>query len=60
MAAGEKLHYGVHIENPDYSGLAKWTGGVGHKVSKPLPGRCDPTGRKLLGRTALVGFEFIE
>ena len=35
VAAGEKLHYGVHIENPDYSDLAKWTGGVGHRVSKP-------------------------
>jgi acetolactate synthase-1/2/3 large subunit len=35
VSASEKLHYGVHIENPDYSELAKWTGGVGIKVDKP-------------------------
>ena len=35
VSASEKLHYGVHIENPDYSELAKWTGGVGITVDKP-------------------------
>ena len=35
VAAGEKLHYGVHIENPDYSELARWTGGGGARVTQP-------------------------
>lgn len=35
VAASEKLHYGVHIENPDYSELAKWTGGYGRRVTAP-------------------------
>lgn len=35
VSASEKLHYGVHIENPDYSELAKWTGGTGIRVDKP-------------------------
>ncbi|AMN42081.1 thiamine pyrophosphate-dependent enzyme [Rhodoplanes sp. Z2-YC6860] len=35
VSASEKLHYGVHIENPDYAELAKWTGGVGIHVDKP-------------------------
>ena len=35
VAAGEKLHYGVHIENPDYSELAHWTGGSGARVTEP-------------------------
>jgi acetolactate synthase-1/2/3 large subunit len=34
VSATEKLHYGVHIENPDYSELAGWTGGVGAKVER--------------------------
>ena len=32
ISATEKLHYGVHIANPDYSELASWTGGAGAKV----------------------------
>jgi acetolactate synthase-1/2/3 large subunit len=35
VSATEKLHYGVHIENPDYSELAAWTGGGGGRVDKP-------------------------
>ena len=35
VSATEKLHYGVHIENPDYSELAAWTGGSGARVDKP-------------------------
>ncbi len=35
VSAKEKLHYGVHIENPDYSELAAWTGGSGARVDKP-------------------------
>lgn len=35
VSATEKLHYGVHIENPDYSILAAWTGGTGARVEKP-------------------------
>jgi thiamine pyrophosphate-dependent acetolactate synthase large subunit-like protein len=35
VSASEKLHYGVHIENPDYSELAKWTSGTGSRVDKP-------------------------
>src|SRR4051812_38754524 len=35
ISATENLHYGVHIGNPDYSELARWTGGVGAKVSQP-------------------------
>jgi thiamine pyrophosphate-dependent acetolactate synthase large subunit-like protein len=35
VAASEKLHYGVHIENPDYSELARWTGGYGARVTDP-------------------------
>jgi len=35
VAAGERLHYGVHIENPDYSELAQWTGGIGARVTEP-------------------------
>lgn len=35
IAASEKLHYGVHIENPDYSELARWTGGYGARVTDP-------------------------
>jgi acetolactate synthase-1/2/3 large subunit len=34
VSASEKLHYGVHIENPDYSELARWTGGTGIKVTE--------------------------
>jgi acetolactate synthase-1/2/3 large subunit len=32
VSAAEKIHYGVHIENPDYSILAGWTGGTGARV----------------------------
>jgi acetolactate synthase-1/2/3 large subunit len=35
VAASEKLHYGVHIENPDYAALAQWTGGSGARVTEP-------------------------
>lgn len=35
VSAKEKLHYGVHIANPDYSELAAWTGGDGIRVDKP-------------------------
>jgi len=35
ISATEKLHYGVHIANPDYSELASWTGGAGAKVGAP-------------------------
>lgn len=35
VAAGEKLHYGVHIKNPDYAALAPWTGGYGRQVTEP-------------------------
>jgi acetolactate synthase-1/2/3 large subunit len=35
ISATEKLHYGVHIENPDYSELAAWTGGSGALVDSP-------------------------
>jgi acetolactate synthase I/II/III large subunit len=35
ISATEKLHYGVHIENPDYSQLAGWTGGDGARVDTP-------------------------
>ena len=35
VSAKEKLHYGVHIENPDYAELAAWTGGSGARVDKP-------------------------
>jgi acetolactate synthase-1/2/3 large subunit len=34
VSATEKLHYGVHIENPDYSVLAAWTGGTGARIEK--------------------------
>lgn len=34
VSATEKIHYGVHIENPDYSVLAGWTGGTGAQVEK--------------------------
>ncbi|HEX4411349.1 MAG TPA: thiamine pyrophosphate-dependent enzyme [Xanthobacteraceae bacterium] len=33
-AASEKMHFGVHIENPDYAELAKWAGGYGGRVTK--------------------------
>jgi acetolactate synthase-1/2/3 large subunit len=36
VSDSEKLHYGVHIENPDYSSLAAWTGGSGIRVEKPV------------------------
>jgi acetolactate synthase-1/2/3 large subunit len=35
VAATEKVHYGVHLENPDYSMLAAWTGGTGERVVDP-------------------------
>jgi acetolactate synthase-1/2/3 large subunit len=35
VSAKEKLHYGVHIANPDYSELAAWTGGSGACVDTP-------------------------
>ena len=35
VATSEKLHYGVHIENPDYSELARRTGGYGARVTDP-------------------------
>ena len=35
VSATEKDHYGVHINNPDYSELALWTGGTGQRVDHP-------------------------
>ena len=35
VAAQQNVHYGVHIQNPDYSELALWTGGFGRRVYKP-------------------------
>jgi len=35
VSATQKLHYGVHIANPDYAELARWTGGTGIRVDKP-------------------------
>lgn len=57
VAAREKLHYGVHIENPDYSDLARWSGGYGRKVSRAAELR-DALGEAYAavqgGKTAIV------
>jgi acetolactate synthase-1/2/3 large subunit len=34
VSAQSKVHYGVHIENPDYSELARWVGGTGIRVDQ--------------------------
>jgi acetolactate synthase-1/2/3 large subunit len=35
VSAKQNIHYGVHIANPDYSELARWTGGTGERIDKP-------------------------
>jgi acetolactate synthase-1/2/3 large subunit len=57
VAAREKLHYGVHIENPDYSDLARWTGGYGRQVSRAAELRdvlCEAYAAVQGGKTAIV------
>jgi acetolactate synthase I/II/III large subunit len=53
VSATEKLHYGVHIANADYSELVAWTGGRGFRVDKPTRSRMrSPMPMRALRRAA--------